>query len=388
MRVKKDEILRLETLITLLELGGRDVWITTAKIHDKLYVKGLLKDKDAKSLERRKLQRLLKSLSMAGYLESRGASRGRGGKVWRLKRDALAQLEYLGSEERRKLMLSYTFLPVGYKDKFVKDVKDALSRVSGGIITGNVLEECLGKFIEFEERYAEVDTNTLLKILEAIEKTVEGEEIILKFHYKNRLRLVVPVRLFSYEGLLQLSAWELSDKNAVEKEFTKAFIVALIEAPEILSLTSADRLGKIYEKDCVKIKKVVERLRRRGNFVAPDEEPFIFSVELEKIDNALIERGYKISPLQIGEINPKKSEVALVGYTSKRYAFRFLNVVQVKRIIRPTEHFFYEYVERAKEEGYAKLPKGFRENTRRFKRFIKELRSVLHQKLACLDFGD
>lgn len=52
--------------------------------------------------------------------------------------------------------------------------------------------------------------------------------------------------------------------------------------------------------------------------MVPDEKPVIFGVELERIDNAMIERRYKISPLQIDEIDPEKSEVVHITYTGKR----------------------------------------------------------------------
>ena len=374
-RLRKDEIMRLEVLRVMLEMGGKYRRVSTADIQEKLFG-----NRDAKSPERRKLQRLLNSLEYVGYLESEGGECGRRGKQWKINKYALKGLEYLSEEERRRLLLSYVFLPLGYKDEFVEKIKDALSRVSGGEGTGNVLGEYIGKYIEFEERYAKYDIDTLTKIVEVLEKYARGENKVLKFHYKNKFRIVVPIKLFSYEGLIQLTGWEISDEEATKNEFPKTYIVALINYAEIVDLKDASKITKIHEIDENDINKVIERLIKSKNFPVSGEKPFIFKVKLEELDKDLVIQNYKISPSQIGQIDYENLEAVLIGYTSTRYAFRFLNVRHVKEILKPSKELFEEYVDRASEEGYENLPDDFQENLNRFNQFIKELERTLEEK--------
>jgi len=382
MRLRKDEMLKLEVIKAMLELGGKDRWITTAEIQRKVFDGS----EDARSAERRRLQRVLSSLEDKGYVESEGMTSGRAGKRWKIKPDLLKGIEYLTEEDRRKLLLSYIFLPVGYKDELVESIKDVLSRVSGGADVGSVLEESIGKYVEFEERYAETNMEVLLKILEALERKAKGGDVVLKFKYKDKLRIVIPIKLFSYEGIVQLTGWELNDKSAVENEYSKSYTVALIEKEtlEILNLEVASRFTKVFidVKDNERIKQVIEKLSKRRNFPIEGERPFIFSVKLKQVNEELMGKNYKISLSQLGWIN--NSIVVLVGFTSSRYAFRFLNIKHIDKIIEPTEELFDEYLEIAREEGYTDLPKNFEENMKKFQEFIKKFKSVINEKKQTL----
>ena len=375
--MRKDEIMRLEVLRVMLEMGGKYRKISTADIQEKLFG-----NRASRSPERRKLQRLLNSLEYVGYLESEGDECGRRGKQWKINKYALKGLEYLSEEERRRLLLSYVFLPLGYKDEFVEKIKDALSRVSGGEGTGNVLGEYIGKYIEFEERYAKADINTLTKIVEALEKTDRGENIALKFHYKGKFRIVVPLKLFSYEGLIQLAGWELSDEKATKEKFPKAFIAALIKGIEVIKIVDAPKVKKIYEMNKKNINEISEKLRKSKNFPTSGEKPFIFGVKLGEIDEYIVSEDYKISPLQICKI--KNSKAVLIGYTSSRYAFRFLNIRHIKEILKPTKEVFEYYSEKAIKEGYEDIPKSFEENINRFNEFLVKLRRILDKKYNLL----
>ena len=378
-RLRKDEIMRLDVLKAMLELGAKDREVSTADIQEKLFG-----NRSARSPERRKLQRLLNSLEYTGYLESEGDERGRKGKRWRIKKGALKGLEYLSEEERRNLMIGFIFLSIGYKSELVGRLKHVLSKVSGGSDTEGVLSECIGKYVEFEERYAKVNIEVISKILEGLERRVKGENVVLRFGYKNKQRIVVPLKLFSYEGLIQLAGWELSDKNAVKSRFSKSFIVAYIQSVEVLKLEDSSRFGKIYESNKEIIEQVSKKLRESKNFPISSEKPFIFEVELEKLDKDLVYRDYKISPSQIGKIDPETWKTVLVGYTSSRYAFRFLNIRHVKKIIKPTRTFFNDYVDKAIEEGYEDLPEDYEENLERFNKFVEKLKKTLDEKYNLL----
>ena len=378
-RLRKDEIMRLDVLKAMLELGAKDREVSTADIQEKLFG-----SRDARSPERRKLQRVLNSLENEEYLESEGDERGRKGKRWRIKRDALRGLEYLSEEERRSLMMCFIFLPIGYKSELVERLKYVLSKVSGGSDTGSVLSECIGKYVEFEERYTKVNIDVISKILEGLERRVKGEDVVLRFGYNNKQRIVVPLKLFSYEGLIQLTGWELSDEDAVKNRFPKSFVVAYMWNVEVLKLEDSRRFGKIYESDKDIIEKISKELGKSRNFPLSNEEPFIFEVKLERINEDLVDKDYKISPSQIGKIDPKTWRAVLVGYTSTRYAFRFLNIKHVKRIIKPTEKFFNDYIDKAIKEGYEDLPKDFKENLRRFNMFVKKLKKTLEKKSKLL----
>ncbi len=353
---------KLGLVLEILKLLSRrgEHPITTTELFKELVSIGVLKDKAS---ERKRLIRALSDLESLGYVEScLDSVRGKVPQRWKLNLKALPYFVSLSEKEVLSLLTLTAFVPSPYKEfSVIKPAFEVIERLGK-----TVPEEVKDRAKEFFDylpiptyRYSFIEENTLKLLFEGI----LYRRAVLASYCKKQVKLY-PIKIFTYNGNFYLSAVEAESKEYRTYNLAKV---------KVLSLTK-EEFPLFYWK------------RYRELFFPFDSEPFIFTVELpsDYYSCVLSPEKIRIYPTQFDfEIREDSAFIHLVGFTSYRFV-SWIALDEVKSFCPPSTSLLKRAKELNLKEEFKGLSYSLKENEKRFKKFMKSLRSFISRRNASL----
>ena len=321
--------------------------------------------------------RALNILENLGILESK-PGKGRKPSLWKVKGKIFKERNFfLLESDLYFYLIFFSFIPNEYKElPLFKPVLKVIEYFSEGLKPEKlkIIGDAFAYEPPFAMRFARPDTELLKEVVKAI-----VDERPLRIIKDGKERTILPLNLFFYSGNLYLGAIKIIKENSKYKFPYRSYLLHSIK----LSPSGS------YVKTEVKIPRSIIDENRRKHIGFPDEKPFIFGIELDDLSAKEIKKGGKVFSTQFFT-EPNQNVVYLVGFTSSRFYNDFI-IKGFKKIIPPNK----EIIDVAKEkkvkelvsEIYPHLPKvsyGLTENIRNFKRFRREIKALLMQKLNIL----
>ena len=356
--MKKTKLI-IEILKLLSEKG--EEFLTTTEIFELLRRRGILSKKTPKEekQERKRLQRALNDLFEEGYVERRfGEHKGKKPEEWRLNLRAFPYLVSYTHEEVMSLFVLTAFVPKWYREFEV--LKPALKAIGkfGKVLDAEKKEIARESFLYLPtptERLSAIEGNTLKLLFQAI---VERKGILVT--YKNLQKEIFPLRIFTYNGNLYLSALDKKGRN---------YRTYLLHRLKVHQITKTE-LPLFYRK------------RYKDLFFTFDREPFILKILLpaDYYKDVFPEYEILLYPTQFHyRVNKDVTEVLLVAYQNYRFA-SWIILDEIMAISPPNENDLSIAKKKNLRKNYPDLSFSLRENKRRFNLFKKFLQEFLEKR--------
>ncbi|WP_456456013.1 helix-turn-helix transcriptional regulator [Thermovibrio sp.] len=342
------------TIEALKELLKRQEYVSTKELYESLKRKGLLNSTNEK-VERRKLLRALKTLEELGYVNVNEKSKE---KFWQIRKEEFKFLLYLDFEELTSFIFLLSLFPKTYKDiPLFSKAFNAISRYENELSEEEreLLKLSFERVPTFNERYVKIEEEYFKLIVKGIIK-----KELLYIQYKNKGYIILPIKIFSYNGLFYLG-------SLTEKGELKTFLISRIE--KVIPMGTSPS-----QKNSIKREEVI--------FEIPRELPFLFGAVFPEsyARETEIKRGIKFSPFQFYIEKTKEGILTyLVGFTGRRFASWFL-MEKVRKLIKPNQQIIKIAKEKGIKKEVKKLTYQLRENERRFQEFIDKSLKLINQK--------
>ena len=357
----------------VLYLLKRNSWTKTKDIQNYLEEKGILEK--SSSSNRRLLGEYLKNLEYNGYIISKyEETKGRQSQEWKINPNYFKDIISLSNEEKISFFTAFNFMPDWYKTlPFFKSLHSLLTKISLKQEKKD-FEKIAYKFKyvpEFHERFSEVRQEILDKLYEAV---IEEYPVVISYQNKDKLKVIFPIGIFLYNGLLYLKSIDITDNNTYKILKVDCIKSVLKDQNITENLKNQLRIkAKIYQDTVFKFE---------------TEKPFFFAMDINKsILGCSKPEDFKFLDTQIDikEIEKDKLRVYALGFTGWRFASRII-VPYVLKFYKPNK----EIIDVAKKHK-AELKKthtdisfSLKENSKRYDSFLETYKKVLEERLQAI----
>jgi hypothetical protein len=357
------EVDKLSLAIEVLKiLFQENDFVSSTVIHQRLIQKGIFHSEKDK-VERRRLLRVLHSLEISGYIESRiPEPRGRISQEWKINIKAFPYAISLSEREVLSLLLSTAFIPERYKELSIFNYGlKAIERLSTFLKEEErvLIRKSFKHLPHFSERFVKVKDETLSLIFQAI---IERKGVFIKYRNSDPVE-IFPLKIFVYNGVMYVSA--------LRKGEYRTYLVNRIKAIEL----SQNRIPPYLRN---------KHLGRVFSFSF--ESPFLMGIKLplEYVKNEDIKSEVLLYPTQFFiEKSKKFIKIYLVGFLNRMF-ISWLLIDDIVGFIPPSEEMI-EIARRKKlKVQYEKLSLRKCINEKRFNEFRFLLKDFLQDRIKKL----